>query len=98
MNYRTLNHYIIRLAGRVAGHLESETGHVVTCRAETHELDGAAARAETERPEGIGATPVDQFIEFADHHIGAGRVEFLHELINILVVLEVLTLHAFDMV
>ena len=91
-----LHHDVVGLTRRVAGDLESEAGHVVAGSAETHELDGAAARAEAEGPKGVGDTPVDELVELADHHVGTGGVEFLDELVDVFVVFEVFMLHRLD--
>lgn len=88
-----LNHYVVSLAGGVAGNLETEACHVVARSAETHEFDGAAAGAEAERPQGVGDAPVDKLVEFADGYIRAGGIEFFHKSVDVFVVLEVLSLH-----
>ena len=98
MDYCALHHYVVGLTGGVTCHLETEACHIIAGSAQTHEFDSAAACAETERPKRIGATPVDKLIKFANHHVGTGSVEFLYEFVDILVVLEVLTLHAFNTV
>ena len=92
----TLHHYIVCLARTVTRNLKTESCHIISSGTETHEFDRTAARSERKRPQGIGDTPVDKLVKIPDCHIRAGSVEFLYKFVDILVILEVLALHAFD--
>ena len=88
-----LHHDIVSLTRGVTSNLESETSHVIAGSTQTHEFDGAAACAETEWPKGVGNTPIDQLVEFADCYVGAGGVEFFYEFFDVFIVFEVVSLH-----
>ena len=96
MHNRTLHHDIVCLTGRVAGHLKSETGHIVAGGTKTHEFNSTAARAEAKRPQRVGDTPVDEFVEITYHNVGPAGIQFLYKLVDIFIVLEVLMLHRLD--
>src|SRR5581483_633720 len=70
------NDHQIRLTGRGAKNLRAKAGDVVAVRGHGHHLDGAAGEAESKRPEGVLAGPVDGIIElgkedaFVLQHLG----------------------------
>ena len=96
MDDGALHHNIVCLTRRVAGHFEPEAGHVVARGTEAHELDSAAARAETEGPKRIGNTPINEFVEVTNDHVGPRRIQFVDKFVDIFIVFEVLAGHAFN--
>ena len=93
VGYRTQHHDHVRLARRVARHLEAETRHVITRRPQGHELYGATARAESERPKRIAAAPVDQVVQRAQYDTRPVAVQFLDHAQQVIVILEIARLH-----
>src|SRR5881409_3281102 len=55
-------------------HLGPETRHLVVRRHHRHELDGAARRAERQRPERVAARPVDHRVELGGEVGAAGEI------------------------
>lgn len=83
-----LHHNIVGLTRGVAGNFKTEASHIVLGGTKAHELDSAAARAETEGPQGVGAAPVDELVENAYGNVGAGSVELIDKLFDVFVVFE----------
>ncbi len=59
----------VGLAGAERLPFHAETGEVEAARRRSHELDGAARRAERHGPQGVGPRPVDQIVEAREQPI-----------------------------
>ena len=87
------HHDEIGLARGGAGHFKPEPGKVVAGRPHGHELDPAAARGESQRPEAVAAPPLDQFVEAPYDHVRTLAAQLGRHLFEVFVVIEILVFH-----
>ena len=89
-------HDEVGLTGGVTRYLESKAGEVVTGTAAGHELDAAARRGKRQRPQRVGASPVNQLVKRTRDDVHATLVQLVDNLLQRLVVVPLVVRNALD--